>query len=598
MKYVPDTSAIIEGKVMEFIEGGKLDGELIIPEFVISELENQANNGKEIGFNGLSELKDIRALAKKKKIKVTQQGRKPTAEEIRMAHSGRIDALIRDIAREEGATLLTGDVVQAKTAEAEDVKVILFKKEKVRDFALSKYFDEETMSVHLKEGCVPRAKKGSPGKFRLVDLDYPEMTFDELDEISQNITELHRVSDDSFIEISRRNVSIIQFMEYRIAITRPPFSDRMEITAVRPILKTSIDDYDISESLMERIDNEAEGIIVAGPPGNGKSTLCQALAEHYSNQKKIVKTMENPRDLQVKGDITQYGPLENDMSKTADILLLVRPDITIYDEIRQTRDFKVFSDMRLAGVGMVGVVHATRAIDVLHRFIGRVELGMIPQIVDTIIFVDGGKISSVLSLRFRVKVPYGMQEQDLARPIIEVFEFDTGKVLYEIYTYGDETVVMPVKEEDDESSSGVHKLAEETIRSVLRKYTDNPGIKIVSDKNVIVRVPKEDISALIGRKGTRISNLEKKIGMHISVEPIVQTLKEQASFSTSESGGYVNITLANKYKGSAVDIYKGDEYIFSATVGKKSQVRVKKRSKAGKQVMQGIVLGDLKVLVG
>ena len=65
--------------------------------------------------------------------------------------------------------------------------------------------------------------------------------------------------------------------------------------------------------------------------------------------KAIVKTMESPRDLQVGDEITQYAPIERDMQKTADILLLVRPDYTIYDELRKTRDFRIFADMRLAG---------------------------------------------------------------------------------------------------------------------------------------------------------------------------------------------------------------------------------------------------------
>ena len=42
------------------------------------------------------------------------------------------------------------------------------------------------------------------------------------------------------------------------------------------------------------------------------------------------------------------------MGKTADILLLVRPDFTIYDELRKTKDFRIFADIRLAGVGMIG----------------------------------------------------------------------------------------------------------------------------------------------------------------------------------------------------------------------------------------------------
>ena len=88
--------------------------------------------------------------------------------------------------------------------------------------------------------------------------------------------------------------------------------------------------------------------------------------------------MESPRDLQLPDEITQYSPLEGSMENTADVLLLVRPDYTIYDELRKNTDFNIFADMRLAGVGMIGVVHATRPIDAIQRIASRVELGVIP----------------------------------------------------------------------------------------------------------------------------------------------------------------------------------------------------------------------------
>ena len=56
--------------------------------------------------------------------------------------------------------------------------------------------------------------------------------------------------------------------------------------------------------------------------------------------------------------------------KAVDILLLVRPDYTIFDEVRRAQDFEVFADMRLAGVGMVGVVHASSPLDAIQRFMG------------------------------------------------------------------------------------------------------------------------------------------------------------------------------------------------------------------------------------
>jgi ATPase len=122
---------------------------------------------------------------------------------------------------------------------------------------------------------------------------------------------------------------------------------------------------------MERLSGKAEGIIIAGPPGSGKSTLASSLAAFYVERGKIVKTFESPRDLQVPQEVTQYGPLEGSFEKAVDILLLVRPDYTIFDEVRRAQDFGVFADMRLAGVGMVGVVHASSSLDAIQRFICR-----------------------------------------------------------------------------------------------------------------------------------------------------------------------------------------------------------------------------------
>jgi len=115
--------------------------------------------------------------------------------------------------------------------------------------------------------------------------------------------------------------------------------------------------------------------------------------------------MEKPRDLDVGPDITQYSELEESMENTGDFLLLVRPDYTVYDEVRKTDDFEVYSDMRMAGVGMLGVVHAAKAVDAVQRLIGRVELGMIPQVVDTVVHIENAAIADVYKLELTVKVP-------------------------------------------------------------------------------------------------------------------------------------------------------------------------------------------------
>ena len=77
------------------------------------------------------------------------------------------------------------------------------------------------------------------------------------------------------------------------------------------------------------------------------------------------------------------APDEKEAKEIHDILLLSRPDYTIFDEMRNTEDFRLFADLRLSGVGMLGVMHATKSIDAIQRFIGRIELGVIPHIIDT-----------------------------------------------------------------------------------------------------------------------------------------------------------------------------------------------------------------------
>ena len=152
--------------------------------------------------------------------------------------------------------------------------------------------------------------------------------------------------------------------------------------------------------------------------------------------------------------------MEDDFEKTSDILLLVRPDYTIFDEIRTSDDFQIFADMRLAGVGMIGVVHASSALDAIQRFIRRVELGLIPSIIDTVVFVRNGAIHEILKLEMRVKTPYGMRDADLARPVVEVADYQTNKVLFEIYEFGSNIVVIPVTKKsrsDNYSSSSYSK---------------------------------------------------------------------------------------------------------------------------------------------
>ncbi|MFX1444172.1 MAG: ATPase, T2SS/T4P/T4SS family [Promethearchaeota archaeon] len=450
-KFACDTSVIFNGQIINLIEEGELGEkpEICISNIVLAEVEYRTNIQKEIGFFGLNVLKHLRELHDKGEIILHIVGKRPTRQEIKMAPGGELDALIRESARENEAVLITADRIQGDVGKFEGLEVLFVWEKKPKteilphSLKLISYFDDETMSVHLKRNLPPYAKKGRPGDWHLQKISEDPISTQLIEDIALEIIENVREDEHSFIEIEKEGAVVAQLREFRIVITRPPFSTDVEITAVRPLVNLTLKDYSMDKRLNKRL-NKAEGILVAGSPGAGKSTFSAALANYYLEQDKVVKTLESVRDLQVRPEITQYTKLEGNLENSADVLLLVRPDFTIFDEVRTTKDFEIYSDFRLSGVGMVGVVHSSSAIDAIQRFIGRIELGMLPSIIDTIIFIEGGDISSVLTLKMTVKVPHGFRDKDLARPVVEVRNFDNGQLTFEIYSFGQDVVINPI----------------------------------------------------------------------------------------------------------------------------------------------------------
>jgi len=602
-KIVPDTSIIIDKKLSELILKKDLkNAEIIVPAAVLDELQSQASRGREHGFVGLEELKLLRELTKEenRKLKLRFTGKRPTIDDIRLAKSGRMDAIIRDVAKNEDAEFFTADYVQALVGEAEGVATTYVAKNvKTKELTFEKFFTEDTISVHLKENVMPMAKRGKPGEFKLTAIGEQELTNEDMERIIKEIDDASYKNEESSIEINRRGAMVIQFGQYRIAIARPPFSDGIEVTLVRPIVKLRLEDYKLSEKLMKRLEERAEGVIIAGPPGSGKTTLASGVVEFYTKKGKIVKTLESPRDLQVGPEITQYSPLEGDFEKTADILLLVRPDYSIFDEIRKPKEFRVFADMRLAGVGMVGVIHASKAIDAVQRFIGKIEMGMIPHIIDTIIFVDAGKVEKVYEVQMAVKVPSGMTESDLARPVVEVKDFETGKPEYEIYTFGEENVVIEVGEvEKTKKKSGINKLAEQRIMDEIKKFDRTAEIEVLSENKVRVRVDNNVIPKIIGKSGVTINKIEENLGVHIDIEPKIAALGEEVEYKVKESGNTIEIRFNKKLIGRTANVYIGEDFILSAIVGKKGKIKLSKRSNIGKDFVKALISNkQIKILV-
>ncbi len=513
---VPDTSVLIEGLLSKQLSKLKAPN-VIIHEASIAELEHQANKGQEKGYLGLDEIGALQVLAGKKKLSLSFKGERPNEWEIMEAKRGAIDSVIRELALTEKATLWTADKVQASVAEAKGIPVEFHEMVAESEMEIEQFFTPDTMSVHIKENCFIHSKRGKPGTWKFDTVTKKKSTRAEIERYAKQIVETAQMRRDGFVEIERPGSTICQVGKYRIVITRPPFSDGYEITAVRPVKHLSLADYQLSSKLNERLDTQAEGLLIAGSPGHGKSTFAQALAEHYATKDKIIKTVEAPRDLILADDITQYAISHGSAEEIHDILLLSRPDYTIFDEMRNTDDFSLFADMRLSGVGMIGVMHATKTIDAIQRFLGRIELGVIPHVVDTVVFIKDGGIGEVYAIRMTVKVPSGMTEADLARPVVEVHEFESGKLVFELYTYGEQTVVIPVTEQATKKSP-VNKFIAKGVKEYFQNWTQHAEVEMQNGNRATVYVPADLVPELIGRGGENIREIEKELGVKIDLK--------------------------------------------------------------------------------
>ena len=638
MILVPDTSVLIDGRITSMIKAGEYKGStIIVPEAVIAELEAQANNGREIGFSGLNELQQLSRMADEKTIELKFSGVRPSLEQVKLASGGEIDAMIRNIAIENSARFITSDFVQAEVARAKGLDVIYLKPQ-VSDFVplgIDQFFDEHTIAVYLKERVCPSAKKGTINDMKLVKIREQPTSEYELRALAQEILERAKRDPDGFIEVEKRGITVVQIGSMRIAIARRPFSDGMEITAVRPIVDVTLKDYAKADIITKRITSEKRGLIIVGSPGSGKTTLAQSVATYLSESGFVVKTMEAPRELQVPDQITQYTMLDGSMSNTADVLLLVRPDFVIFDELRKNEDFNVFADMRLAGLGMVGVIHANGVQDAVQRFSDRVDFSVLSQIINTIIFVRQGVITKIYDVDFTIKVPEGMANEMHIRPVTIVTDHETGELVIDVFRYDGETIVMPMtavtsaakkssltvqnigvsvasvsnvrsqaplpevtpaKETEDRPG---WKLMEKDIQREIGRYTEGfVDVQMISDTKAVVYIDDKDVPAAIGKGGKNISAIVNKIGIGIDIKPRSEFDRQQLQPQKSEAefnlGSGIKIQtdkkqltiVAPEQSGKIVDVFAGKEYLFTATVNETGEIHLAKNSSIAQEMIR------------
>jgi ATPase len=105
-----------------------------------------------------------------------------------------------------------------------------------------------------------------------------------------------------------------------------------------------------------------------------------------------------------------------------------------------------------------------------------------------------------------------------------------------------------------------------------------------------VRVDNEIVPIIIGKKGATITKLEEKLGVKLDVEPLAPSSSgKEVRYEIKEVGNRIDLIFEDDLTGEVANVYVGDQYLFSATVGKKSQIRVSKKSDLGRSLLRGLV---------
>jgi len=117
-RYVVDTSAAIDGRILELARGGLLRGEIILPGFVVDELQGIADSGqvhrRRRGRRGLDVLDALSAVT----------GVHTTVDERTFPGHPEVDAKLLALAEDQGATLVTTDHNLAKAAGLRGIEIL------------------------------------------------------------------------------------------------------------------------------------------------------------------------------------------------------------------------------------------------------------------------------------------------------------------------------------------------------------------------------------------------------------------------------------------------------------------------------------------
>ena len=195
-----------------------------------------------------------------------------------------------------------------------------------------------------------------------------------------------------------------------------------------------------------------------------------------------------------------------------------------------------------------------------------------------------------------------MKEADLARPVIEVRDFETGELKNEIYTYGEQTIVMDMdlvngSSQEDNYKSSVDKIAEKEILRKIKKLLPKKAkveVEVISPERANIYIPDEFVPKIIGKNGKRIAEIEESIGISLGVEVIEDKPVNKAPFEVDivHTKKQLILDLGKENGGGKnFDIFINNDYLLTATTSKKGEIKIKRGIELSDIIIEAIEMG-------
>ncbi|MFC7286113.1 PIN/TRAM domain-containing protein [Phocicoccus pinnipedialis] len=181
VKKLVDTSAIIDGRILDVLNTGFLEGEIIIPQFVLDELQLIADSTdhvkREKGQRGLDVLNQLRSESEDVSVQPVKYDKLD------------VDHQLIELANDIGASIITTDYNLNRVAQVHDIKVL-----NVNEL-------QESLKLMLTQGDVFKILITKSGKEKGQGVGYLEDgTMVVVDEADEYINELQKVQVTSILQ--------------------------------------------------------------------------------------------------------------------------------------------------------------------------------------------------------------------------------------------------------------------------------------------------------------------------------------------------------------------------------------------------------------